>query len=72
MAEALADDLRAFGWEPEIFYLQDEWHVAADGRSMLVSHESIAELRRSAEDLAAQHGAVYHGWQTSLDPGMSI
>jgi hypothetical protein len=72
VAEAVSGDLRANGWEPEVSQLRNEWLVSADRGWMVVTAESIAELRRTSEELANRHGATFHGWQASLDPGMSI
>jgi hypothetical protein len=72
IAEAIARDLRTDGWDPNILTLPDQYVVSADGKWMVVSEENIAELRRSAADLATRHGATYHGWQANLDPGMGV
>jgi hypothetical protein len=72
IAEAIARDLRTDGWDPSIFTLPDQCVVSADGKWLVVSEESIAELRRSAADLASRHGVTYHGWQANLDPGMRV
>jgi len=71
-AEALAAVLDAEGLEPHIFEREGEWLVAGLKKWMIVSQETIAELRQSSEDLAKRHGATFHGWQASLDPGMDV
>jgi hypothetical protein len=71
-AEAVASELEAEGWEPHIFALSGEWFVSGVGRRVVVSVESIAELRLSSEDLASRSGVTYYGWQADLDPGMDV
>src|SRR5581483_5727262 len=39
---------------------------------LVVDSESIAKLRRFAEDVADRNGATYHGWQAKLDPGLTV
>jgi hypothetical protein len=72
VADDILRDLRAEGWDPEIFFHRDEWLVAGLGKWMAVNEQSISRLRHSCEDLAIRHGAIYYGWQASLDAGMDV
>lgn len=72
VADDISRDLRAEGWGPKIFFHRDEWLVASLGKRMVVNEQNISRLRHSCEDLAIRHGAIYHGWQASLDPGMGV
>ena len=72
VAGAVGRDLRADGWDSQILAHHGEWIAFANGRWMVVDSESIAKLRRFAEDVADRNGATYHGWQAKLDPGLTV
>jgi hypothetical protein len=72
VAQAIADELRADGWDSEIIAFGDEWLVAGFGKRLVVSEASIAYVRRWSDELANRLGATYHGWQASLDHGMDV
>lgn len=73
-AFALAAELLRCGWTyagvDEQLAEDDLWHACGHGRRMAVTRESIAELRRDMEELAARHGGRYDGWNVSGGLGL--
>ncbi len=64
--EAIGDSSWDTGIDPPNEKLE-EWTVRADGHRVLGA-ETVAALRAQFEQLAAEHGGEYDGWEAAAKP----